>query len=459
MVLQRRMDTPIWGTANPGETVNIFLRSGDGQGTGVLVQADAQGHWRGVVKAREAGGPYSIKILARSGEIEIDDVLFGEVWICSGQSNMEFQVWKASTSQPALASADQPEIRLLRVPKRPATSPSDDVGATWSLCDIKTVTPFSAVGYFFGRELHEDLKVPIGLIESSWGGTAIASWTQRYIYEDDPFLRSILDRKHERFSQAATRAATSPAITQHGVGYLYNGMIHPLIPYGIRGVIWYQGEANATRAGEYRVLFPAMIGDWRKNWGEGDFPFLYVQLAAYGDKRARSDVPRDSYWAELREAQSATLKTANTGMAVAIDVGNEQNIHPTDKQTVGHRLALVARAQVYGEKVEFSGPMYESMQVEGNRIRLHFTHARGLKTRDGGRPLGFAVAGDDKRFVWAEARIDGEMIVVSSPEVAKPAAVRYAWDYFPRVNLCNGADLPMAPFRTDDWATPAPEER
>jgi len=353
--------------------------------------------------------------------------------------------------------------------------PLEDTEGQWTLCSPQSVGDFSAVGYFFGREIHKALGVPVGLIHSSWGGTPAEAWTSLPYLEGDPDYQPIIERwklnlanypkaikdyeaKLAEWQSAAEKAKAegkpAPPAPWKPAGpeypgrpaVLYNGMIAPLIPYAIQGVIWYQGEANAGRAYQYRRLFPTMIRNWRKAWGQGNFPFLFVQLANYEPGNLNEE------WAELREAQLMALQLPSTGMAVAIDIGNPKDIHPRNKQEVGRRLALTALAKVYGKNIEYSGPMYRGMSIEGGAIRLRFDHVDGGLLAMGGGPLkGFTIAGEDRKFVPAEAVIEGETVVVRSPEVAHPVAVRYAWAINPTCNLYNKAGLPASPFRTDDW--------
>jgi sialate O-acetylesterase len=401
---------------------------------------------------------------------------------------MHFQVNRVANAEQEIAAADHPRIRLFGVPRRVADQPVAAPEGQWKVCSPETVGNFSAVAYFFGRNLHEHLKVPVGLIQSSLGGTPAEAWTTRSALEADPDYQPIFGRwrqmiaAHDRqlekkgkkgppaakaASKPASRMAASkptsrprptsqasrpsddPRESPHRPSVLFNGMIHPLIPYAIRGAIWYQGEANAPRAYQYRKLFPAMIHSWRENWGQGDFPFLFVQLANY---QVRQKEPYVSDWAELREAQLMALALPRTGMAVTIDIGNPKDVHPTNKQEVGKRLALAARAIAYDEKIPYSGPIYESMAVEGGKIRLRFKHTDGgLVAQGGGTLKGFGIAGQDRKFVDAAAVIDGDAVVVSSDKVGEPVAARYAWADAPECNLFNGAGLPASPVRTDDW--------
>ncbi len=469
MVLQRDIKVPIWGTADPGEKVTVTL--GDQK---AAATADADGRWMVRLDPLKAGGPFEMTVVG-SNRITLKDILVGEVWVCSGQSNMAMAVKACANAAQEIAAADYPNIRLFTVSRTVAATPQSDTKGAWVHCSPETVPDFSAAAYYFGRHLYKELNVPIGLIHTSWGGTPAEAWTSRATLEADPDLKVIVDRwddqiaKYRKTDSAAEPAAkpaargkaakpaaggkaakppTDPATSPHRAAGLYNGMIHPLIPYAIRGAIWYQGESNAGRAYQYRKLFPAMIQDWRKAWGQGDFPFLFVQLANY---QPRKPEPADSAWAELREAQTMTLSLPKTGMAVIIDIGEANDIHPKNKQDVGKRLARAALAIAYGKHIPYSGPMYDSMKIEGDAIRLTFKHVDGGLVARGGELKGFAIAGDDRRFVWADAKIDGDTILVRSDKVAKPKAVRYAWADNPECNLYNKADLPASPFRTDDW--------
>ncbi len=421
MVLQRGRPVPVWGKAVPGERITVRIGSRSASG-----RAGRDGRWRVRLPALAAGGPAKLVIHgAKSGTTVLRDVLVGEVWICSGQSNMAWPVSRALDGSQEVKAARYPGIRLLTVPRRAAFRPQETFPARWFRCDPKTVGSFSAVGYFFGREIHRRLRVPVGLINTSYGGTPVAAWTP-----------------------GAAPGPASGKANPRQPSTLYNAMVAPLVPLAFRGVVWYQGESDAGRARRYRDLFPGMIEKWRKAFGQGDFPFYFVQLANF---RARRAEPGESAWAELREAQLLTLgRVPNTGMAVAIDIGEEKSIHPRNKQEVGRRLALWALARDYGRKVECSGPLYAGHERRGSAVVVRFTHAEGLAAKGGGRLRGFALAGEDGKFRWAEARIEGETVVVSHPSVKKPAAVRYDWADNPDGNLVNGAGLPASPFRTDD---------
>ena len=624
MVLQRGVKVRIWGNANPREKVTVIFEK-----TSLHTVADTKGHWEVWLPPLKAGGPFELTIKG-ANILTVKNILVGEVWLCSGQSNMEWPLVNTLDGEEAVKKANYPQIRLFTVAKQTSLSPLTDVEGRWVVTTPDEAAHFSAVGYFFGRELHQQLKVPVGLIDSSWGGTPAEAWTSNEALVSVPALQPILDRYRSSLSalpktketyvlalaeweeknlhldpgnKGETSGYADPAtsiadwskidlpeqietagllidgaiwfrrvveapkswsgkdlvlnltpIDDHDITYfngtkigstgretpnsymvsrryvvpgslvhsgpnviairvfdsageggfsrggamsigptgsgesdvislrgtwdykvelalepkrpdwstrpeaigvsnqnnpsgLYNAMIAPLVTFAIRGVIWYQGESNAGRAYQYRTLFPAMIRDWRKAWGR-NFPFYFVQLANW---RARKAEPSESDWAELREAQLMTLTEPQTGMAVTIDIGDENDLHPRNKLEVGRRLAAWALAKTYGRSVIASGPLFDHLSIEDNKVLIRFKHAAGLKTIDGGPVKGFAIAGADRRFVWAEARIEGETVIVSSPSVPRPVAVRYAWADNPIVNLSNKAGLPASPFRTDDW--------
>jgi len=368
---------------------------------------------------------------------------------------MEFPLDKSYESAPDIAACANSNVRLFLVAKVKSDVPLEDVKAQWKECNPQTAPGFSAVAFYFGRDLQKSRKVPVGLIGTYWGGSPAEVWMSRSTLEKNPeYKRDILDSCTE-----ALRKAEASGDKKKMPGWkpteLYNGMIAPLVPFAIRGAIWYQGESNAGRAEQYRRLFPDMIRNWRQDWGEKDFTFLEVQLAPWDPKRtmeAIAEKPAESGWAELREAQLMTTKTLpKVGMAVITDVGDKNDIHPTKKRAVGERLAVAARAIAYGEKIEYSGPIYKNVSVSDGKAVLSFDHTDGgLEARDG--PLkGFAICGADKRFFWADAEIRDDKVVVSSSQVSEPVAVRYGWADFPIVNLWNKADLPASPFRTDDF--------
>lgn len=442
MVLQQSTTVPVWGEARPGARVKLIA---SWNGATLSARADDNGRWRMDIATPAAGGPYRITV-SDGEKLVLENVMTGEVWLCSGQSNMEmpFIGWgKPDGWEREIAEADHPSIRLLHVEHVTAAQPQYDVkvrGGGWQVCSPASVPEFSAVAYFFGRELAESLGVPVGLIHSSWGGTDIEPWIEGGSLRMIPEFAARVDEV------LATESGVK--VSPHSCTALYNAMIAPIVPYGIRGAIWYQGENNVSRAWQYRDLFPLLITSWRQQWGS-DFPFYFVQLTAF---KPQLSEPGESEWAELREAQTRTLAVENTGMAVIIDKGNATDIHPKDKLTVGRRLALLARARTYGEQIPCSGPMYRSHRLAGGEIAVTFDYTDGgLQTSDGGAPTGFAVAGYDHRFHRAEARIEGESVIVGSPQVPFPIAVRYGWADNPECNLFNGAGLPASPFRTDDW--------
>jgi sialate O-acetylesterase len=478
MVLQKDMQVPIWGKADPGETVIIHP---EWQAETVKTQADQAGKWQIKLKTPHAPGPFTISIKGNN-EIIIKNVLIGEVWFCSGQSNMDMPVGNvnqwfkgAINYQQERAEANYPKIRLFKVPATSSEQIKDDCIGSWSQCDSNSVWEFSAVGYFFGRELHNRLNVPVGMIMSAFGGTPAESWTSIDALRAE--FKDLLERQHNEFlktqpeyqkqletweaekAKAKAEGKAEPARPSEPIvlwkqwqpGSLYNAMVAPIIPYGIKGAIWYQGESNGDRGYQYRTLFPAMIKNWRDKWQEGEFPFYYVQIANF--QQPAKD-PGDNEWAELREAQTMTMKALkNVGMAVSIDIGETNDIHPSNKQDVGKRLAFWALDKTYGIKdVVYSGPIYKSMKIEGNKIRLFFDYLGGGLIAKSGKLKQFAIAGADKKFVWADAEIDGDSVIVYSDKVAEPAAVRYAWAMNPEgCNLYNKAGLPASPFRTDDW--------
>jgi len=615
MVLQRETEAPVWGWAMPGEEVRV--RSDWGARVDAVTSAD--GRWSARIATPRAGGPHSISFEAESGVARVEDVWIGEVWVCSGQSNMEWPLAQSEAGADEIAAADWPGIRVFDVQRAFSAAPLADCEGTWKVCSPETIAGFSAVGYYFGRELHTELGVPIGLIGTNWGGTLAEAWTSeatlarredfraalaatrmareqpeaieaahadqtaewwRMAAERDAgsgagawhaaeledsdwdlmelpqpweqaelafdgfvWFRKSFELSHEWTTRAALlelgpiddmdtcwlngrrvgglegtghwttprayaiepgilhagrnvvcvrvldtggaggltgkpeqlvlrrdgdagavslagawryrtgapaselpRWPSSQAFYQNSPTALFNGMLAPLIPFAIRGAIWYQGESNRERAQQYRTLFPAMIADWREHWGQGDFPFYFVQIAPFAYDGDRGEA------AELREAQALASRVERTGMAVTMDVGNPADIHPRDKRTVGKRLSLWALARTYGrDDIECSGPVYRSTSVEGNTIRLSFEHVGdGLLVRNG--PLkNFTIAAADRVFVEAQARIDGDSILVSSEEVAAPVAVRFAWGAADESNLFNSAGLPASSFRTDDW--------
>jgi sialate O-acetylesterase len=440
MVLQCDAPVPVWGTAEPGQSVAVQLGSQKKSAV-----ADAGGRWKVVLDPLKAGGPVEMSVSAKES-VTIRNVLIGEVWLCSGQSNMGWSVRLSLNPDQEIAAANYPKIRLFSVPRREAETPQTDVEGTWQECTPKTVSTFSAAAYFFGRDLQRALNVPIGLIHSSVGATRAQAWTSRPVLEGNPQFKEVFTQ-HEREKVAYDKAATKPGVVPVAPSSLYNGMIAPLVPVAIRGAIWYQGEGNVGSPWTHRTLFPALIKNWRDAWGS-EFPFLYVQLAGH---LARKEQPVESYWAMLRESQRLTLSVPKTAMATAVDIGDAEDIHPKNKQEVGRRLALAAEATVYGKDLVYSGPLYDSMKVEGDKIRLAFKHVGGGLVAKGESLGGFAIAGPDRKFVWAKAKIDGASVLVWSEQVPKPSIVQYAWADNPECSLYNKEGLPAIPFMTDKY--------
>jgi sialate O-acetylesterase len=511
MVLQKGEKIPVWGTGTPGEKIQVKLGK-----VHAKTRADASGNWLVGINTQKAGmGPLTMTVIA-TNTIAFNDVLIGDVWVASGQSNMAIELEHANTGAGAIKAGNQPMIRLFTVPLTTAAKPLNDIAAgekvagKWLVCSPESLAlGFSAVGYFFGRDIQRITGMPVGLISTSVGGTPAQAWMSYEALQSAPQLaayadsqRKLLDsydatmaafpqalqefqQKHEAwlktdkpqndaalakwYSDRAAAAAVGqkepdrPALIPEpkkpdpsgGPGHptaLYNGMIAPIIPFGIKGVIWYQGEANAGKGAEYRYLFSALIQSWREKWGEGDFPFLFVQLPDY-----------QFSWALLRESQLETLSLRNTGMVVSIDAGTIKNIHPPFKEVIGDRLALVAEHVAYGREIEYSGPIYKSMRVEDDAIRILFDHAEGLKTAKPpvsgpdttevpvDKLVTFTIAGEDKKWQPADATIDGDTVIVRSPNVKQPVAVRFGWDPPSICNLYNKSGLPASPFRTDDW--------
>ncbi len=466
MVLQRDLPVHVWGRADPGEDVRVEFR-----GQLAVAETDAEGRWEVYLKPVAAGGPFTLTVRGNN-EVAIADVQVGEVWVASGQSNMVWPIQRSHDAEKEIAAANYPGIRYFKAELSTADERQEDIRGAWRKVSPATAGEFSAVAYFFARHLHQRMDVPFGIIQSAWGGTPAEAWTSGGTLLQDPALAPLVAdydrqaaeakpayeaaRRDWEQRAAAARAAGEEAPRQpvppralrpqHQPAALFNAMVAPLLPYPIRGAIWYQGENNASRGQGvlYRRLFPALIQDWRREWGVGPFPFLFVQLANYGR------VGEDATWAELREAQAMALDLVGTGMAVTIDIGNPTDIHPRNKQDVGLRLALAARAKVYGESnLHHSGPIFRQASWEGSAVRLWFDHlGGGLKARGG--PLeGFEVADADGEFVAADARIAGETVMVSSPAIPAPRKVRYAWAADPQGNLFNEAGLPASPFRAE----------
>ncbi len=607
MVLQRNLNVKVWGNADPGEKLSVSFN-----GQELKTKADKKGLWSVVLEPMKAGGPFEMTIRGKN-EIVLKNILIGDVWICSGQSNMQMKVSETNNAEKEIKNANYPNIRLFDVPRTVSNVPIDTMSNTsWKICTPKTIKNFSAVGYYFGRDLQKEIDVPVGLIHTSWGATCVETWTTKASitklpkyedfgtridnydvttaaqkFEDDlkkalggfpekemgmeekwmmpdtyrsdwltmklptlwenagyrrlngrvwfsydfnltadqigkdaqvhlgkihdsditwvngekvgglnwandiernypvpaqilkPGKNNITVRVEDKYYKGGFASKAEKMLLQleqkqiplsgewkfkvdtvipdfkpfpnDVPSLLYNTMINPLIPYGIKGVIWYQGESNTPRSKEYEIAFPNMINNWRTDWQQGDFPFLFVQLANF---QAAADTPKDDAWAELRETQTKTLSLVNTGMAVAIDIGEAHNIHPLNKQDVGKRLMLSALKVAYGKDIVHSGPIYKSMQIEGNKAIVSFDHiGSGILVKNKhGYINEFEIACADKKFYWAKAKLDGDKIIVWCDEVEKPVAVRFGWSCNPaEFNLYNKEGLPASPFRTDDW--------
>ena len=468
-VLQRDQPIHIWGWSDPGENVTTSLGKETASATG-----DRIGHWSAYLPPQHAGGPFELTV-AGTNKIVLDDILLGDVWFASGQSNMEMPLSGfpgsavVNNAAEEIRNANQPAMRLLMIPRKATPYPLNDFedGAVWTACTPETAAKFSAVAYFFGREIAAREHVAVGLIDATWGGTpaeawvsldglsassplmpVFASWAKMAAQQAD---MPALTQAEQRDDEAARASNTQlpkhpwhPLAASWAPSWLFNAMISPAVDFGIKGVIWYQGETNSKldRAPLYRQVFSTLIADWRRHWRQGDFPFLFTQISSF-----KSDETED--WPTVREAQRRTLSAANTGMAITIDVGDPDNVHPSDKQTVGARLALVARALAYHEDLEYSGPLFRQATTEGGAIRVWFTHADRELVAKGGAVEGFEIADDDRRFVPATARIDGVSLLVSSPEIKAPKHVRYGWQNAPAVNLYNSQGLPASPFTSE----------
>jgi sialate O-acetylesterase len=465
MVLQREMELPVWGRARNGEKVSVELK-------GVIrtTTADASGKWMVRIGPFTAGGPCEMKV-SGGNALLIKNILIGDVWLCSGQSNMEWGVEKVAGAETEIPTAHYPALRLTTVGGTSLT-PQDQLSVRWVECSPATAGSFSAVGYYFGRELHQHLNVPMGLIANAVGASPIRAWISPDVQRSDPVFKATLEdyktyaerkkayaEKRKAYEDAlrkskaeGTAAPRFPGFFEamgDGPGVVYNARIHPLAPFGIRGVVWYQGENEAIfhHAGTYREFFPLLIEDWRHRWGQGDFPFLFVQLAPIG---SHSGQPVDSAWAEVRDGQRQALRVSNTAMAVTTDIC-ESALHPRKKTDLGRRLALAARGLAYGERVEYSGPIFRKVEFSAGKAVVWFTHADGGLAVNGSRLKGFAIAGADRKFFWGTAEIHADRVSVCSDKVPAPRAIRYAWDDNPDGNLFNKDGLPASCFRTDDW--------
>lgn len=472
MVLQQGIKAPLWGSADEGEKVTVRFQDQEVSTTA------RDGKWRVELDKLRPGGPFPMTITGKN-TIQLKDVLVGEVWLCAGQSNMWWPIKDSADPEKTIAGSANPNLRFFGVPLVAAATPQTDIQGGWAVSGPRTIVYFSAVAYFFGQHLQKAVNVPVGLIHASWGDTPAEAWMSLSVLKAHPEYQSIFDKwtrleaaypqviakykenlkAHEAAVAKAKaegktpppppRLSEDPAKNRRRPSVCYNAMIHPLRPFAIKGVVWYQGESNVNRALQYRTLFPALIDNWRKDWQQGDFPFLFVQIAPF---MAIVQEPQESTWAELREAQLMTLsRSPNTAMAVITDVGDPIDVHPPRKEPVGARLALAARAIAYKEDIVYSGPIYDRMEIAEGKVVLSFKHlGKGLEMR-GPQLTGFTIAGADRKFVNAEAHIVGARVVVSSPKVPKPVAVRYGWANCPVVNLWNKDGLPASPFRTDDF--------
>jgi len=482
MVLQQKQTNPIWGWDTPGTQVTVKFA-----GQSKSAQADAKGRWTVKLDPVSANDKPAVLSISGTTSKQVKNVLVGEVWLCSGQSNMGFTTNQARDADVELLACNIPQIRLVKVPNLGVQEPQDDFKGEWKECTPTSAATFSAVGFFYGRLLHEMLGVPVGLIDNSWGGSSCEAWVRRDLLEKDARFKNLIAqwknteasftpevlakeqaahkvkleawnkaaaeaRKAKKFfTEPAPRAPQNPLTGQHRPGNLYSGCLHPVIGYGIKGAIWYQGESNASRAFEHGYLFPLMIQHWRDEWKSGDFPFYWVQLA---DFRAEQAQPGESDWAELRESQTKTQNSIkNGGQAVIIDLGEGKDIHPKNKRDVAERLARWALAKDYGFKLPYRSPEFKAAAFAGNKATVTLdTFGSSIQAFDVAEARGFAVCGEDKKWAWAEGKIVGpDKVEVSSKTVANPIAVRYAWSDNPVCNLYSKEWLPVTPFRSDTF--------
>lgn len=477
MVLQRDQPVRIWGWAEPGARVTVTMGTQKPTAT-----TEPNGRWSLTLDPFPAGGPHTMSISDGATSVTLKDILVGEVWLCSGQSNMAMTVSRAAHADTEAAAADYPQIRMFRVSSGHSTEPQDRCQGNWTVCSPSTVGGFSATAYFFGRRLHQELGVPVGLINSSVGGTSIESWTSMpaqsavaaiaprldaWKASDADYDETLAASNYEKAlgswqkRAAAAKASGKPAPRKPQLAVrprqdrnypsnLFNGKINALVGYTLKGAVWYQGENSSGRgfAHLYGQQLQTLIADWRTRWGQGDFPFAWVQLPNF--KAPQTQPAETSGWVLVQEGMLKTLSVPHTGMAITIDVGEEKDIHPKDKQTVGQRLAQWALATVYDKDLIPMGPIYRSAAIDGSKVVIEFDYAEGLHAADD-KVKGFAIAGADRVFAHANARIDGHKVIVSSDQVSQPVSVRYAWAANPVFSLYNAADIPASPFRTDDW--------
>lgn len=462
MVLQQNQANAVWGWDDPGTEISVEIATQSHK-----VKTDEDGRWEVKLSEMHASADPKVMRISGTSEISVNDILVGEVWLCSGQSNMAWTVNNSLSHELTKLAADIPQIRLMTMPKVGSQELAKNFQGEWKISDAKSAGNFSAVGYHFGKTLHEILGVPVGLINNAWGGSAAEAWVQRDVLENDGRFEAYIaewKQKEALYEKDELKEATEQKLKkalsgQHRPGNLYAGTLHPVIGYGIRGTIWYQGESNAARAYQYDDLMELLITTWRKDWGQGDFPFYFVQLA---DFQSELSDPSESSWAELREAQTNTLRDVpNTGQAVITDLGAANDIHPREKRDVAERLARWALAKDYGYKIAHRSPEFREMKVNGGKAILSFDHiGGGLETSDVNELRGFTVCGIDGKWKIAEGKIiDDNSIEVFSKEVSQPTAVRYAWATNPVANVISEEGLPLTPFRTDNFRlTTQPEQ-
>jgi sialate O-acetylesterase len=473
MVIQRDTPVHIWGWSGPGEEVSVAFHEQN-----ATTRSNDIGQWSLYLAPESAGGPYQLTVRSKN-TVTLSDILVGDVWLASGQSNMEmplkgFPTAVVKDGAKAISSATHPQMRLLRIQTKASAYPLNDISANWTGCTPQTAADFSAVAYFFGRYIQDRENVPVGLIDATWGGTFIEAWVSFDMLSSDPSLMPVFASYSKRMDGQADvslalalekRADEAAKLANQPVplhpwhpgpesftpAVLYNGMIAPLTPFPIKGVIWYQGESNSLlpQAGMYAKLFSALITDWRSNWREGNLPFLFVQISTFQSTPGVDLNTMDFDWGTLRDAQRRALALANTAMVVSLDVGDPDNIHPPDKETVGSRLALAARALAYGEILEYSGPLFRQAVPRGAEMCVSFDHANGLRS-NGSSLAGFEVAGEDERFFPAVARISGDRVFAGSANVPSPVYVRYAWANAPQANLFNSAGLAASTFTSEE---------
>jgi sialate O-acetylesterase len=439
MVLQQQSEAPIWGKAKALSTIYIDCSWDDNK---YITTADENGKWKIRVKTPKAGGPYTIKV----NDQTIQNILIGEVWICSGQSNMQWSLNNTDNGEEEIKNANSSKIRLFYAARQLGDKPQDDCYGNWKECTPESAKSFSAVAYYYGKKLNKELNVPIGLIHTSWGGSTAQAWVKEEVLREDSEYDCYFETQKRKELEAVPGVVP---ITQHSPYRLYNAMIHPFIPYAMKGVIWYQGESNQSFCPNdpirYEKLFPTLIESWRDEWQQGDFPFYYVQIAPF-------DWGITRVCAMVRDAQRKSLKVKNTGMAVTMDIGNPKDIHPRNKKDVGNRLALWALAKTYGQSdIVYSGPLYKSIKIEGKKARVSFDYVESGLMAKGGDLTHFEIAGENKVFYPATAVIDDGTVVVKSDKVKKPVAVRYAFYNTDEPNLFNKEGLPASSFRTDNW--------